>query len=154
MDLLLVFALAALAGGAMIGLVVVWSTQRAANSAITSYFKASEHILDTGEPPPHWLLKRRRWWFLPARSQASKVELISRFDELVRFFEQCRFFEDDWAREQMLAQLAAIREDWQSRSMASFQLYDRPHAQAPHDDSAAVRRPPAIQRDRVDARRV
>ena len=41
---------------------------------------------------------------------------MARFDDLVRFFERCRFFEDEWTRQQMLAQLATIRENWQQRA--------------------------------------
>ncbi|MCY3782153.1 MAG: hypothetical protein OXG78_17700 [Chloroflexi bacterium] len=117
MDLILFFVLAASAGAAAVAGVVVWSTQRAASSALTSYFKASEHILETGEPPPEWRANpKRKRLFRSAGSSATHPELMARFDDLVRFFEGCRFFEDEWAREQMLAQLATIRENWQDRA--------------------------------------
>ncbi len=117
MDLLLLFGLAAVIGALAIAAVIIWSTQRAAASAITSYFKASEFILETGQPPPEWLAQtKRRRLFRVNRSRASHAELMARFDELARFFEGCRFFEDEWAREQMLTQLAAIREKWQDRA--------------------------------------
>ena len=117
MDLLLLFSLAALAGAAAVAGVIFWSTQRAASSAITSYFKASEYILETGEPPPDWLASPRRKRLLRAgASNSSHDHLMDRFDDLVRFFEHCSMFEDEWTREQMLAQLAAIRERWQERA--------------------------------------
>ncbi len=117
MDLLLLFILAALAGAAAVAGVIVWSTQRAASSAITRYFKASEHILETGEPPPDWLANPRpKRLFRSARANVTHVELMARFDDLVRFFKHCRFFEDEWTRQQMLAQLATIRENWQQRA--------------------------------------
>lgn len=119
MDLLLLFILAAIAGTAAVGGVILWSTQRAASAAITSYFKASEYILDTREPPPEWLAKpKRRLMTRTERSHDSKADLLGRLDDLIRFFEGCQFFEDAWTREQMLAQLAAIREDWRQRGIA------------------------------------
>ncbi len=119
MDLLFLFILAALAGAAAVAGIIFWSTQRATASAITSYFKASEYILETGEPPPDWLANpRRKRLFRPAGSSVTHVELMARFDDLVRFFEHCRFFEDEWAREQLLAQLATIRENWQECARA------------------------------------
>ncbi len=117
MDLLLLFILAAIAGAAAVAGIIIWSTQRATSSAITSYFKASEYILETGEPPPKWLAKPwHKRLFRSARSGVTHSELMARFDDLVRFFEHCRFFEDEWAREQMLAQLASIRQNWQDRA--------------------------------------
>lgn len=119
MDILILFTLAALAGAAAIVGIILWSTQRAASSAITRYFKAGEYILATGKPPPDWLAKsRRRRLRLSGASAISHSELMKRFDEMVRFFEHCRFFEDERAREQMLAQLATIRERWQERVLA------------------------------------
>lgn len=117
MDMLIAFSLAALAGAATVAGIILWSTQRATASAITNYFKASEYILETGEPPPDWLAKtRRRRLFRPARSNSTQTQLLARFDDLLRFFENCRFFEDEFAREQMLTQLQTIRENWQERA--------------------------------------
>lgn len=114
MDLLLFFVLASLAGAGSVALVIVWTTQRAAASAITRYFQASEIILATGNPPPDWLKPRRRWLRI-GKASPSQSELLKRLDELTRFFEQCRFYEDDFSRDEMLAQLAAIRQAWQER---------------------------------------
>lgn len=117
MDLLVLFVAASIAGGAAVAGTILWSTKRAADSAITSYFKASEYILETGDPPPEWLAKpRRRWLLRSSESGRQTTDLMARFDEMARFFEHCRFFEDEWTREQMLSQLAAIREDWQERA--------------------------------------
>ncbi|MCY3573642.1 MAG: hypothetical protein OXG92_02750 [Chloroflexi bacterium] len=101
MDLLALFALASALGAAVVAGVIVWTSARAANSAITRHFKASEHILETGEPPPNWLTQRK--------------DPLANLDELIHFFESCRFFEDEFAREQLLAQLADVREDWSRR---------------------------------------
>ncbi len=113
MDLLAVFVLASLLGAFMIARVILWTTNRAAHTAVTRYFKASEHILETGAPPPEWLAPRlRRRIFSAAPAEATHDELLERLDDLFRFFEHCSFFEDDWAREQMLSQLTAIRQRW------------------------------------------
>lgn len=119
MDLLLLFFLASVAGAGAVAAVIIWSTQRAASSAITSYFKAGEYILATGQPPPDWLKhgQRRRWF----RQPSAQSDLLARLDDLLRFFEGCRFFEDEWTREQMLSQLAAIRKTWQENSPAQSQ---------------------------------
>lgn len=104
MDLLVLFALASILGAAGVAGVIVWATNRAAGSAITRHFKASEHILDTGEPPANWRKQRK--------------DPLASLDELIEFFETCRFFEDEFAREQLLAQLAKVREDWALRYSA------------------------------------
>ena len=101
MDLLVFFALASVLGAACVAGVIVWATNRAAGSAITRHFKASEHILDTGEPPANWLNQRK--------------DPLASLDDLIVFFEDCSFFEDEFAREQLLAQLARVREDWARR---------------------------------------
>ena len=119
MDLLTAFVLASLIGVCMLVFVILWTTNRAAGSAITRYFKASEHILETGEPPPEWLappLRRRVFGAAPATVTAG--EIMDRLDELFRFFEHCSFFEDEWAREQLLAQLTAVRATWAKRDFA------------------------------------
>lgn len=113
MDLLAVFVLASLIGAFMIVRVILWTTNRAAETAVTRYFKASEHILDTGEPPPEWYSPPlRRRIFSAAPAALSQRQALEKLDELYRFFEHCSFFEDEWAREQLLAQLTAIRERW------------------------------------------
>ena len=119
MDLLAVFALASIIGAFTLVRFILWTTNRAAASAVTRYFKASEHILETGEPPPEWLAPpARRRVFSAARATVTQSEILQRFDELFRFFEHCRFFEDEWAREQLLAQLIAVRETWSKRDFA------------------------------------
>lgn len=104
MELLVFFALASALGAAGVAGVIVWVTNRAADSAITRHFKASEHILDTGEPPTTWRKQRK--------------DPLAKLDELILFFEGCNFFEDEFAREQLLAQLAQVREDWKRRYSA------------------------------------
>ena len=119
MDLLAVFALASLLGAFMIVRVILWTTNRAAETAVTRYFKASEHILETGEPPPEWLAPPlRRRIFSAAPAAATDDDVLERLNDLFRFFEQCSFFEDEWAREQMLSQLTAIRERWMKSGFA------------------------------------
>ncbi len=122
MDLLGLFLLASLIGAAMVALVIVWSTNRASSAAITSHFKASEHILDTGQPPPDWLMSPL-WKRLLARpAPPDRDALLQRLDKLIRYFESSSFVEDEWTRQQLLAQLGAVRERWQS-----LQLENRPH---------------------------
>ncbi|MCY4466462.1 MAG: hypothetical protein OXE46_13090 [Chloroflexi bacterium] len=104
MELLALFVLASALGAAGVAGVIVWTTNRSAASAITRHFKASEHILDTGEPPANWRNKRK--------------DPLASLDELILFFEGCSFFEDEFAREQLLAQLANVREDWARRYSA------------------------------------
>lgn len=119
MDLLAIFVLASLIGVFMLVRVILWTTNRAAGSAVTRYFKASEHILETGEPPAEWLappLRRRVFGAAPAT--VKQGEIIARLDELFRFFEHCSFFEDEWTREQLLAQLRAVRATWAKRDFA------------------------------------
>ena len=119
MDLLAVFVLAALIGALMLVRVIMWTTNRAAETAVTRYFKACEHILETGEPPSEWLVPPRRTRiFIPAPDAATHDDILKRLDELHRFFEHCRFFEDEWAREQLLSQLEDVRERWTNRDLA------------------------------------
>ncbi len=114
MDILGAFCLASLLGAALIAFVIHWSTNQAAAGAITRHFKASEFILETGQPPPEWY-RAPAWKRLlrAAPATATSADMLARLDELIQFFEQCSFFEDEWAREQLLAQLAATRATWQ-----------------------------------------
>lgn len=116
MDFLLFFVLASLAGAALVAGVIVWTTNRAAHSAITRYFKASEFILERHRPPPEWAMPAPGGW-LRARSVRSlgKNDTMARLDDLIEFFETCSFFEDEFAREQLLLQLREEREDWRSK---------------------------------------
>lgn len=119
MDLLAAFVLASLIGAFMIVRVIMWTTNRAAETAVTRYFKASEHILETGEPPPEWLAPPlRRRIFSAGPAVVTHDEVLQRLSDLVRFFEHCTFFEDEWAREQMLSQLENIRQHWTKRNFA------------------------------------
>ena len=119
MDLLAVFALASLIGAFMIVRVILWTTNRAAETAVTRYFKASEHILETGEPPPDWLSPPlRKRIFSTAPATVTNDQLLERLNDLFRFFEHCSFFEDEWAREQLLSQLEITRERWMKRELA------------------------------------
>ena len=104
MDFLALFVVVSILGAGMVALVIVWTTNRAAKSAITRHFQASEYILETGEPPPSWRGKR--------------ADPVQRLDELILFFEHCSFFEDDFAREQLLLQLEDTRENWSRRRAA------------------------------------
>lgn len=115
MDLLAIFIIASVISAVLVAWVIVWTTNRAAASAITRYFKASEYILNTGNPPPEWYavpLWKRLLGAAPAR--ASDESLLIRLDELIRFFEGCNFYEDEFAREQHLTQLEGIRQAWRA----------------------------------------
>ena len=116
MDYLLFFVLASLAGAALVAFVIVWSTNRASHGAITSYFKASEFILEHHRPPPEWIRTTPGGW-LKARliRPVNKRDAMTRLDELIDFFEKCSFFEDESAREQLLIKLREEREDWQRK---------------------------------------
>ncbi|MDE2747705.1 MAG: hypothetical protein OXI34_01960 [Chloroflexota bacterium] len=115
MDLLLLFIGASLIGAVMVVWVITWTSNRAAESAITRYFKASEHILETGQPPPEWLKGPARERLFRRRSKpAIDLRQLEQLDELIRFFENCSFYEDDFAREQHLAQLENVRQAWRA----------------------------------------
>lgn len=113
MDLLGFFIIASAIGAGLVVWVIVWTTSRASESAITRYFKASEYILDTGNPPPEWYAVPI-WKRLPgaAPAKASEERILTRLDELIRFFEGCSFYEDEFAREQHLSQLEGVRQAW------------------------------------------
>ncbi len=116
MDFLLFFGFAALVGAGLVAVIIVRATNRASHHAITRYFKASEFILEHHRPPPEWVLSAPGSW-LRARSlrAVSKADVMARLDELIDYFEHCSFFEDEFAREQLLLQLRAEREDWRSK---------------------------------------
>ena len=117
MDLLAVFILASMIGAFMVAWVIISTTRRASDSAITRYFKASEYIVETGQPPSEWLvapLWRRLLGTAPV--SATNERTLARLDGLIKFFEHCSFYEDDFAREQHLSQLQAIRTAWQRRA--------------------------------------
>lgn len=115
MDLLAAFIVASIIGAGMVAWVVVWTTNRASESAITRYFKASEHILETGEPPPDWLAAPL-WKRLLGKPSGTATEApaLERLEELIRFFEHCSFYEDEFARKEHLAQLERLRQAWKS----------------------------------------
>ncbi|MDE2952602.1 MAG: hypothetical protein OXT68_17770 [Chloroflexota bacterium] len=116
MDFLLFFVLASLGGAALVAFVIVRATDRASHSAITSYFKASEFILEHHRPPPEWIMTAPGGW-LRGRTirPVNKGDVMARLDELIEFFEDCSFFEDEFAREQLLLKLREEREDWRSK---------------------------------------
>lgn len=115
MDLLAVFVVASVIGAGMVAWVIIWTANRATASAITRHFKASEHILETGKPPPDWLATPI-WRRLRGKAfrSTSEAAVLARLDELIRFFEGCSFYEDDFAREQHLSQLERVRQTWLS----------------------------------------
>ena len=115
MDLLGLFLAASVIGAGLVAWVIIWTTNRASESAITRHFKASERILETGQPPPGWLNGGWRQRLPGASATANGEErALKRLDELIRFFENCSFYEDDFAREQHLSQLERLREAWQA----------------------------------------
>ena len=115
MDLLGLFIVVSVLGAGLVAWVIIWTTNRASESAITRHFKASEHILETGQPPPGWL--RRPAWKRLVRSapaSTSQESVLARLDELIRFFEHCSFYEDDFAREAHLSRLDELRNAWRA----------------------------------------
>ena len=115
MDLLALFIVASVIGAAMIAWVIIWTTNRPSESAITRHFKASEYILETGQPPPKWLTKPV-WKRLLGTAPESGTEetLLARLDVLIRFFEHCSFYEDEYTREQHLSLLESVRQAWRA----------------------------------------
>ena len=101
MDFLAAFILASLIGAGCVAFVIHWSSNRAAGHAITRHFQDAEHILDTGEPPPSWLGKRKS----PRK----------RLDEMILFYENSPFYDEESTRESLLAELEAVRRDWSNR---------------------------------------
>ena len=115
MDLLAAFIVASIIGAATVAWVIYWTTNRASATAITQYFKASEHILETGIPPPDWLAPPvwKRLLGMPSAAE-TETRALARLEELIRFFEHCSFYEDESAREEHLAQLEGVRQAWKS----------------------------------------
>ena len=105
MAFIIVFFVTALAGATLLAWVIIWSTNRAAHGAITRHFQDSEFILDHGEPPAEW--RTLRWG-----RQASKRDLLTRLDKLLRFYENSAFFDGEEARDELLRQLRDVRDDW------------------------------------------
>ena len=113
MDFLALFITASLIGAGLVAWVIIWTTNRSAQSAITRYFKASEYILETGQPPPEWLADSAWKRLLRASASASGKEThLKRLDELIRFFERSTFYDDDFARDEHLSQLESVRQSW------------------------------------------
>ena len=115
MDLLALFIVASVIGAVLVAWVILWTTKRASDSAITRYFRASEYILETGQPPPDWLTAP--WWkrlLGAAPKPAAEETALARLEELIRFFEHCSFYEDEFAREQHLSQLEGVRQAWRA----------------------------------------
>ncbi len=101
MGFLTLFILASLVGAGCVAFVIYWTSNRAAGHAITRHFQDADHILDTGEPPPHWLGKRKG----PRK----------RLEEMIRFYEDSPFYDEESTRESLLAELEQVRQDWSSR---------------------------------------
>ena len=113
MDFLALFIAASLIGAGLVAWVVIWTTNRAAQSAVTRYFKASEHILETGQPPPDWLAIPA--WKRVLRASGAPIaeeRHLKRLDDLIRFFERCTFYDDDFARAAHLSELESVRQAW------------------------------------------
>ena len=111
MDLLLAFILASMIAAAVIARVMVWSTHQASSVAITRYFKSAEYILQHHQPPPAW--HAVSWRKRVFGQSPSGADMMARLDELIRFFEHSAFFEDEWTRQQLLAQLDEERRNWE-----------------------------------------
>lgn len=111
MDLLLAFILTSIFAAAVIARVIVWSTHQASSAAITRYFKSAEYILQHHQPPPTWYAVPWRKRLLGQSPPAA--DMMARLDELIRFFEHSAFFEDEWTRQQLLAQLDEERRNWE-----------------------------------------
>ena len=107
MSFILVFFVAAVAGATLLAAVIVWSTNRSIQGAITRHFQDSDYILSHRQPPPDWL--KTRWG-----RQPKKRNLLSRLDKLQRFYQNCTFFDSEDTREELLDQLSQTREKWQA----------------------------------------
>ena len=119
MDVLFIFIVASVLGALVIARVIIWSTDRASAAAITSYFKASEYILETGQPPPDWCgVPMWKRVFERGAVKPTWKDQLDRLDDLIRYFEHCSFFEDDWTREQLLSQLADVRDAWERSALS------------------------------------
>ena len=104
MDILLIFLIAVITGIGLIVGIMLWVTNKAGHSAITSYFKAAEHIVEHHTPPPEWLKKSR-----------DKEAIMKRMDDLILFFEHSTFFEDETARSTLLNKLNDERAEWEEK---------------------------------------
>ena len=114
MDLLLIFILASILAAVLVASVIIWSTHRASSAAVTRHFKSAEYILEHHRPPPEWYAVPWQKKLLgPSPRQVAGADIMAGLDELIRFFEHSAFFEDEWTRQQLLAQLEKERQNWE-----------------------------------------
>lgn len=103
MNILLIFIIAVVIGMALVVGTLLWVTDKAGHSAITSYFKAAEYIIEHHQPPPKWMEK----------ASTNREDILKRMDDLILFFEHSTFFEDENARSVLLEKLNQERADWE-----------------------------------------
>ena len=127
LTLLLTFTL----GMAGVAVFMVWWMQKVTHAAISSKFKAAEHILNQHTAPPNWLRPKnpilRLWQNVPvfpgaerANNPHAKVRLLHQLDELIAYFESSPFFDEPETREEMLGQLNDERESWQEKTVTEI----------------------------------
>lgn len=127
--LLVLFAMALLVLGK--GLVVY--AERIIRTAVTDRHREGESILDSGNPPQHWL-HARPWWHrrgddakVKVRfAQRAKTGCLAKLDKSIKYFENCQFFASEEDRQYMLEQMQRVRRNWEKRPASRFQKPRRP----------------------------
>jgi hypothetical protein len=129
--LLLVFAVGVL----LISLVMLRFAGALTRRMLTNPFTYAEYITEHRRPPPDWLrsqslidklLKRppldaQRIGGMSERGrERTKTRLLRRLQQLIRSFQNSAFFESDEARDELLAALERVRQQWAQQSLAEI----------------------------------
>ena len=131
MGLLLGFTVVAIICTGLLAKMILWLTDKTGHAAITSYFQAAEYILNHHHAPPHWTKRQFNVLQQPLATLRSRKNdsdtqmdtrqmILQRLDDLIVYFEHCTFFEDERARDELLKQLTAERENWQQLGLSQI----------------------------------